>query len=514
MRKWIIAMVAAIAIAAMSFTTLGADAEEDYYSVVLKNNAKVEQFKGDLSLTDAEIVYEVPEIGYYQVKGTEGDLNQIKGFKAVQAASPSLSWDLPEQESVEFNGDLDLSGDLLGDLNGDLYGDLYGDLNGDLLGDLNGDLLDEAGMEMPGFWPIQWDIQRITENGASFAEHTGSHDTVVAVIDTGINPTHQDLAPNLVDGSKNFVPEGGFQGTEPDETGDPDNFVDLHGHGSHVSGSIAGAGNGMLGVAPDLGLRAYRVFGTSSAESAWIYDAMISAADDGSDVLSMSLGGWDLFGQTFVKNEDGKWENAGNDVADYVAYQRAAKYAESKGSVVVVAAGNDGLDLSNNNQVMDYLNSAYGSENVEFRGTGKTVPAQLSNVVNVSSTGPNDVLAVYSNYGAGQVDIATVGGDTRLYDQYAAEGRLDEYLDNQMYILEFNLSADNLSNDGYYFSVGTSMATPKVSAVAGLIIDQNNGELSPAQVKRELLKDGVEEVNGQDKKLFGNGHLNAVNALQ
>ncbi|MFD2639014.1 S8 family peptidase [Piscibacillus salipiscarius] len=510
--KKVLTLIAAIAIALFSFSALGvgADEEENYYSVVLKNNAQVEKFKGDLSLTDAEIVYEVPEIGYYQVKGTAGDLNQIKGFKGVQAASLSLSWDLPESQKIEFSGDLDLSGDL----NGDLYGDLYGDLNGDLLGDLNGDLLEEAGMEMPGFWPIQWDIQRITENGASYAEHTGSHDTVVAVIDTGINPYHIDLAPNLMPGSKNFVPAGGFQGTEPSETGDPNDFVDKHGHGSHVSGSIAGAGNGMLGVAPDLGLRAYRVFGTSSAESAWIYKAMIAAADDGSDVLSMSLGGWDLFGQTFVKNEDGKWENAGNDVADYVAYKRAANYAEEKGAVVVVAAGNDGLDLSNNNQVMNYLQSAYGSENVEFRGTAKTVPAQLSNVVNVSATGPEDVLAEYSNYGAGQIDIATVGGDTRLYNWYASQGRLDEYLANNMHYFEFNLSADSASNDGYYFSVGTSMATPKVSAVAGLIIDQNNGDLSPAQVKRELLNGAVEEVNGQDKKKFGNGHLNALNAVQ
>ncbi|TFB24491.1 peptidase S8 [Filobacillus milosensis] len=370
-------------------------------------------------------------------------------------------------------------------------------------------------MEMPGFWPIQWDIQRITENGASYAEHTGSHDTVVAVIDTGINPTHQDLAPNLMPGSKNFVPPGGFRGTEPSETGDPGNYVDLHGHGSHVSGSIAGAGNGMLGVAPDLGLRAYRVFGTSSAESAWIYNAMIAAADDGSDVLSMSLGGWDLFGQTFVKNsETGKWENVGNDVADYVAYKRAAKYAENKGSVIVVAAGNDGLDLSNNNQVMNYLNSEYGSENVQFRGTAKTVPAQLSNVVNVSATGPEDVLAQYSNYGAGQIDIATVGGDTRLYSWYASQGRLDEYLANRMYYWEFNLSADNRSDTGYYFSVGTSMATPKVSAVAGLIIDQHNGDLSPAEVKHMLLNNAVDEVSGTDSKYFGSGHLNAYKALQ
>ncbi|WP_277673681.1 S8 family serine peptidase [Piscibacillus halophilus] len=485
--KKVLTLIAAVAIALFSFSALGvgADSEDQYYSVVLKNNAKAEQFKGDLALTNAEIVYEVPEIGYYQVKGVAEDLNQIKGFKSVQAASSSLSWELPELQEIEFDGDL------------------------------SGDLLDESGLEStPAYWDIQWDIQRITENGASYEEHTGSHDTVVAVIDTGINPNHVDLAPNLLPGSKNFVPAGGFQGTEPSETGDPDNYIDLHGHGSHVSGSIAGAGAGIAGVAPDLGLRAYRVFGTGSAESAWIYKAMIAAADDGSDVLSMSLGGWDLFGQTFVKDENGKWVNAGNDVADYVAYKRAAKYAEDKGAVVVVAAGNDGLDLSNNNEVMDYLNAEYGDENIEFRGTAKTVPAQLSNVINVSATGPNDVLAIYSNYGAGQIDITAPGGDRALLQQYIDEGKEDEYYDNLLYYNEFALSTGNESPTEYYFSIGTSMATPKVSAVAGLIIDQNNGDLSPAQVKRELLKGAVDEVKGQERKLFGNGHLNALKAVQ
>ncbi|WP_054751763.1 hypothetical protein [Piscibacillus salipiscarius] len=102
--KKVLTLIAAIAIALFSFSALGvgADEEENYYSVVLKNNAQVEKFKGDLSLTDAEIVYEVPEIGYYQVKGTAGDLNQIKGFKGVQAASLSLSWDLPESQKLSL----------------------------------------------------------------------------------------------------------------------------------------------------------------------------------------------------------------------------------------------------------------------------------------------------------------------------------------------------------------------------------------------------------------------------
>lgn len=62
-----------------------------------------------------------------------------------------------------------------------------------------------------------------------------------------------------------------------------------------------------------------------------------------------------------------------------------------------------------------------------FVGAGFEVPGTIPGVVTVSATGPNDVLANYSNYGPGFIDIAAVGGDARLYDQYAAEGRFEEY---------------------------------------------------------------------------------------
>lgn len=67
---------------------------------------------------------------------------------------------------------------------------------------------------------------------------------------------------------------GGYRGTEPYEMGDQNAFDDIHGHCSHVAGSIAGNGK-MLGVAPNTGIRSYRVFGQSTAESAWIFNAMI-----------------------------------------------------------------------------------------------------------------------------------------------------------------------------------------------------------------------------------------------
>lgn len=67
-------------------------------------------------------------------------------------------------------------------------------------------------------WGLQWDIQRITNNGESYKLGTGSHNVVVGIVDTGIDRDHRDLVKNLMPGSKNFVPAGGFQGTESSET--------------------------------------------------------------------------------------------------------------------------------------------------------------------------------------------------------------------------------------------------------------------------------------------------------
>jgi subtilisin family serine protease len=117
-------------------------------------------------------------------------------------------------------------------------------------------------------------LKESTNNGKSYELGTGSHDVVVGIIDTGIDRDHPDLINNLLPGSKNFVSKGGYQGTESEETGNPDAFDDKDGHGSHVAGSIAGNGE-MLGVAPNLGIKAYRVFGKSSAETAWVVSAII-----------------------------------------------------------------------------------------------------------------------------------------------------------------------------------------------------------------------------------------------
>jgi len=453
----------------MSFTTLAEDQTSSLYSVLFNAEAIPEDFAGQVEAAGGVVLYTVPEIGFAQVQLPDSAIGTIKGLSSVMVMNPAIAWELPESTKITVDADTVA-----------------------------------AATEDAFFWPIQWDIQRITQDGAAYEYGTGSHDTVVGIIDTGIDPDHRDLVMNLLPGSKNFVPG-------PDGTVDINDIQDMRGHGTHVAGSIA-ANGAMLGVAPDIGFRAYKVFGQEKgAKSAWILSAMIAAADDGVDVINMSLGGFDSIGNIFWTDpETGKTEKVGSDIADFKAYRRAMKYVTDRNVVVVVAAGNDAIDSSNRKQVSEFMNSEYGQYGYDFRGATVNVPADLPGVITVSATGPEDELAVYSNYGSGFIQITTPGGNYDLRLEYIDQGRDEEYLANQLYRTEFCLST---GEDGtWYYSVGTSMAAPKVAAAAALAIDKY-GQM-PNHKVAEMLEKSADKVKGTDKKYFGAGHLNTLNLLQ
>lgn len=446
----------------------------NYYSIVFNENNIPNDFSTMLYSNGVELVYAVPEIGFAQVKGDKSTLGKLLNLSSVKTANPAIAWSIPEVKKVKAENYLDVN------------------------------------TEYVPLWDLQWDIKKITQNGASYELGTGSHDVVVGIIDTGVDRDHPDLVKNILPGSKNFVPAGGFQNMEPYETGNPDDFDDKTGHGSHLAGSIAANGM-MLGVAPNTGIRAYRVFGKSSAESAWIFAGIVSAANDGVDVISMSFSAFDILGQIFyIDPVTGEKIALGNNVADFVAYKRAIQYAQDKGVFIVTSAGNEALNVTNKKDVTNFLNEQYSQNGYKFVGAGFVVPATLPGVVTVSATGPNDEVALYSNYGPGYIDVAAPGGDISLYMEYLQQGKIDEYFAQNLYINEFCLSTGNAGD--YAFEVGTSMAAPKVAAVAALIIDKY-GKMEPQKLAQMIHNKAVDTVNGKDKKYFGYGYLNAVNAL-
>lgn len=175
----------------------------------------------------------------------------------------------------------------------------------------------------------------------------------VAVLDTGIDQDHEDLAGKIML-QKNFS--------------DSPTIDDLYGHGTHVSGIISANTNNSIGVAggcPDCRLFNGKVLNDSgSGAYSWIANGIIWAADNGAKVINMSLGG---------STRSSMMENAVN-------------YAWNKGVVLVAAAGN-----SNN--------------------PSKTYPGAYARVIAVAATNNLDRKASFSSYSSQWVDVAAPGED-------------------------------------------------------------------------------------------------------
>ena len=314
---------------------------------------------------------------------------------------------------------------------------------------------------------FQWDIRRVGADGAWDDGVSGSHDTVVAVLDTGIDASHPDLAPNVI-----F--EACMQLAGPCAPG-----TYTHWHGTHVAGTVAAAFDGgkAVGVGPNLGLAAYQIFepGGAGAYDPVIFWAVLNAASQGFDVINMSLGGYYWFPQT-----------GGDGAAVWTAWNRVMNYATQMGVTIVASAGNGGADVN---------------------GALYHIPGDIPSVINVSATGIQpepifpqadfyDIPASYTNFGAA-VDITAPGGECGDYCIWPYPGWY-------YYILS------TMPGGGYAFAGGTSMASPHVAGAAGLVKDANPG-LNARQVKA-ILKRSADKIGS--RQLFGSGMLNVQDAVK
>jgi len=432
------------------------------FTVVFTAHAVPDGVTRAIEAAGGTVVASVPEIGGMLVSGPASLMGSLGARNDIQAVSPATQAHLAPVSTI---GDEPAP-----------------------------DAHDPASPDLHNLW--QWDIKQVTMNGSSYQLSTGSHRTVVGIIDTGVSTRHPDLMPNLM-GGRSFVADG------PGGTVVPGDIEDRHGHGSHVAGTIAGHGR-ILGVGPDLGLRAYRVFGAMGGASFFtIVQALIAAANDRVDVISMSLGGYDVLGQGYWTDPDTGITYRFRDVADFVLMKRAVRYAISSGAVVVAAAGNDATDIGNPAKVTAMLNAAYGPEGYRFVGASREAPGTLPGVVTVSATGPDRSLSSYSNYGA--IDLAAPGGDFQRYPDMTPTP----------WYTDMCFSA--YRGVRYAWMAGTSMATPKVTAVAALVIDAakaHGSAINPAQVAVRLQQTAVDLGKPGTDKPFGHGMVNAVTALR
>jgi subtilisin family serine protease len=213
---------------------------------------------------------------------------------------------------------------------------------------------------------------------------TDCRSAVVAVLDTGINYTHTDLAGNMWDGSAAGYPYHGFDFVDNDN--DPMPNGGSEDHGTHVAGTIGAYGNNSIGVAGvcwRASIMSVRVCADTCATSDTI-QGIEFASDNGAKVINMSLGG------------EGPFDALFND---------AITYARDSDVVVVVAAGNGGLDgVSDDNDGLGDDGDA--STNV--------YPCNFTqeNLLCIAALDQSYNLASFSNYGVTSVDVGAPGTNT------------------------------------------------------------------------------------------------------
>ena len=315
-------------------------------------------------------------------------------------------------------------------------------------------------------YPEQWNLP-LMKLPQAWAIEKGDPSVVIAIIDSGIDYTHDDLAPKAWINPRE-VPENGLDDdgngyvddiygwdftdapnlqAEGDYIEGDNEPIDERGHGTHVAG-IAGAmpdnGIGIAGVAWECPLMAIRA-GLSLGGSSRMQDddsaaAIVYAADNGASVVNMSWGGER---RSFV-------------------IQDAIDYAYARGVVLVAAAGN--------------------SQKPEA-----IFPAAYRKVIAVASTEQNQQRFYQSNFGA-SVDIGAPG----------------------------NVILSTQINNQYRLLTGTSMASPHVAGVAALMLAKRPG-LTHEEVRHILINtaDPVhrEDSDELDEKFVGAGTVNAERAL-
>ncbi|MDE2402611.1 MAG: S8 family peptidase [Burkholderiales bacterium] len=296
----------------------------------------------------------------------------------------------------------------------------------------------------------QWDFFDATAGvnlPTAWNKSTG-RGVVVAVLDTGVRP-HADLAANLLPGYDFIVDtmvsnDGNGRDADASDPGDATTAglcfsgslaSNSSWHGTHVSGTIAAVtnnGSGVAGVAYEAKVLPVRVLGRCGGYTSDIADGIVWASGGTvtnvpanptpARVINLSL--------------------SGSGACDTTS-QNAINYARSRGTVVVVAAGNGNADAS------------------------QSSPASCAGAITVAATGKGGGKASYSNFGA-VVSIAAPGGD-------GSDGILST----------LNAGTTSPGADSYASYLGTSMATSHVSGVVALMLSMNPA-LTPDEVLTRL----------------------------
>lgn len=286
-----------------------------------------------------------------------------------------------------------------------------------------------------------WGVERIGTKDLLAEGVVASADVIVAVIDTGVDYTHQalkdgmwvnekEIPDNKIDDDGNGYVDDVYGYDFANDDGDP---MDDHSHGTHVSGTIAGTGG--IGVAPGVSIMALKFLsGSGGGTLAGAIDAINYATAHGAHIMNNSWGGGGYSGML----------------------KDAIVKAEKAGIVFVAAAGNSRRD-----------NDTIGSYPANY---------DVDNVISVAASTKEGTRAFFSNWGKKKVHVAAPG--MNIYSSVPG----DKYL-------TFN---------------GTSMAAPHVSGAVALLLSHGESPhdcIRDALVEESDKIEALEDVSQSDGRI-------------
>lgn len=355
------------------------------------------------------------------------------------------------------------------------------------------DIASQGNPATAGRYSWQWNMRAIGANTAWAAGKLGDPGVTVAIIDTGIDYNAPDLN-GLVDLSRStsFVARNDTLAAKyfPSRN----KVDDFNGHGTNVASQVSSKAVVLAGVTSKTTLIGVKVLSDSGKGSLGsVLNGVLYAADHGADVANMSLGGG------FPKAGLGRYVGLINKVFNY---------ANARGMLIVVAAGNEAEDLDHNgNYNATYCNQQHV---VCVSAAGPLVP-----------TGSPDIPSYYTNFGRSAISVAGPGGNAgnvvsnwpygpangSYVWSYCAKNRFAGYTSAGVPVLTSCVAGNRLSG-----MMGTSQATPHVAGLAALLVAEH-GHGNPSQIKH-LIEQSADDLGqpGTDP-FYGRGRINVAKAL-
>jgi lantibiotic leader peptide-processing serine protease len=359
------------------------------------------------------------------------------------------------------------------------------------------------------FFPRQWNMGAVSAPAAWAAGKKGSASVKVGILDTGIDYLHPDLfgrvdlalSRSFLSAAENArVPAGAHL------------VADLNYHGTHVAATVASNAWIGAGITTDVTLVGLKVCAPGTAANGFrgtcptsgTLNAILYAADNGLDVINLSLGG------SFQRRQASA---AGGFGPSFLAtVNQVFNYANRKGTTIVVSAGNSAFDMDHDgNGYKSYCStaaticvSATGPTNVRRNAAGQIilVGGAYQDIQNI------DALASYSNYGRSSINVAAPGGN--VVPVWAACSGFTIHTGLTGCRSRFYNSPTSWSGSIVGLS-GTSMAAPHVSGLAALIA----GEVgrNPGLIGSRLQQSADDLGEPGTDPAYGKGRINVARAM-